>query len=176
MKSCKYYYKGKLIGNILELDDFLLSKQKYYSKYGDMVFQRVNMRAVDILNKARAENERAAKEWNKAKRSYAGEEELIKLNRPFVGVTEFLSGQRNSIDNKLYFPEFKEEEYWSRRFNAWTNAKKATLSDNSDGFTQDEIDLFFDGDETKITAIPLGNPDEWKDSKGQFKPDFGTDE
>lgn len=176
MKSCKYYYKGKLIGNILELDDFLLTKQKYYSKYGDLVFKRVNVHAVDILKQAQKDNELIVRAWNTEKRSYAGEEELIKLKRPLVGVTEFLSGQRNSIDNKLYFPEFKEEEYWSRRYNAWTNAKKAKFSDHSDGFTQDEIDIFFEGDETKITAIPLGNPDEWKDPSGNFKPNFGTDE
>jgi hypothetical protein len=135
MKSCKYYYKGKLIGNILELDDFLLAKHKYYSKYGDLVFKKVNIHAIDILNKAFKDNEKIIKAWNTEKRSYVGEEELIKLKRPLVGVTEFLSGQRNSIDNKLYFPEFNEGEYWSRRFNAWTNAKKAELDDHSDGFT-----------------------------------------
>ena len=80
MKSCIYYYKGKLIGNILELDDFLLSKQKYYSKYGDLVFQRVNLHAVDILKRSESENKSAVRAWNISKREYAGDEELNCIN------------------------------------------------------------------------------------------------
>lgn len=162
---------------MLELDDFLLSREKYYSKYGDMVFyEKVNLQAVDVLNEARIKNEKEAKAWNEAKKAYAGDEELIKLNRPFVGVTEFLSGQRNTLTGELYFPEFRENEYWDHRYNAWTNAKKATKKDNSDGFTQDEIDLFFNGKESEITAIPLGDPNTWKNSKGEYIENFGSDE
>jgi hypothetical protein len=39
MKHCSYYYKGRYIGNIKALDNFLLEKKKYESKLGDMVFQ-----------------------------------------------------------------------------------------------------------------------------------------
>lgn len=175
MKSCKYYYKDRLIGDVIKLDDFLISKQKYHSKYGDLVFQ-TNAHALDILKKSSEKFEDAIKAWNVAKKQYADDEELILLHRPFVGVTEFLSGQRNSITNNLYFPEFRKGDYWSERFYAWTKGKKATLSNNSDGFTQDEIDLFFDGDESKIVSIELGNPSTWKDTSGEFLDDFGNDE
>jgi hypothetical protein len=36
--NCVYYYKDKLIGDIIKLDDFLISQHKYYSKFGDKVF------------------------------------------------------------------------------------------------------------------------------------------
>jgi hypothetical protein len=92
-------------------------------------------------------------------------EEYIQYNRPFIGVSEFLSGQRNE-NGDLYFPEFIENEYWSRRYKQW-----------ADGiYTDDEIELFFEGDKDKVTKIPLGNEREWKDSEGEFRPDFGSDE
>ena len=175
MKSCTYYYKGRKIGNILELDDFLLSRQQYYSIYGDRVFQ-INPNAVKILDDAKRANEKEAKDWANSKKAYAGDEELIKLNRPLIGVTEFLSGQTNTLTGTLYFPEFRENDYWANRYHAWANGKKATLSDNSDGFTQDEIDLFFDGDESKIVAIPLGNYKSWKKSENEYNENFGSTE
>jgi hypothetical protein len=111
------------------------------------------------------------------------DEELVKLKRPLVGLTEFLSGQTDA-NGRLYFPEFDEGEYWSRRFYAWTSGKKAEEPNGSDGFTEAEIELFFDGGKSPLTMIPLGNDREWKNSDGTFKIDpadktrvkFGTDE
>jgi hypothetical protein len=111
------------------------------------------------------------------------DEELVKLKRPLVGLTEFLSGQTDA-NGRLYFPEFDEGQYWSRRFYAWTTGKKAVEPNGSDGFTEAEIELFFNGDESLITAVPLGNDKEWKNPDGSFKLDpsdknrvkFGTDE
>lgn len=189
MKSCNYYYKGKLIGDIIKLDDFLLSKQKYLSKVSDQIFQQVYGLTPEVINiknkldKAQQDNLKEIKEWNQAKKQIINDEELVKLKRPSVGLTEFLSGQRD-INGQLYFPEFDEGEYWSRRFYAWTQGKKATEPNGSDGFTEAEIELFFNGDESQITAIPLGNDKEWRDSEGKFKIDsnnkdrvkFGSDE
>jgi hypothetical protein len=36
--GCVYYYKNHKFNSELELDNFLLSKDKYFSKYGDIVF------------------------------------------------------------------------------------------------------------------------------------------
>jgi hypothetical protein len=71
---------------------------------------------------------------------------MLKLKRPYVGVSEFLSGQHNE-EGHLYFPEFIEGEYWSRRFIRW----------GVKDFTDDEIELFFDGDKDKAVEIPVGN-------------------
>lgn len=190
MKSCNYFYKGKLIGDIIKLDDFLLSGEKYYAGMSDQVFQRQYtkddekvQKVTNTLNKAKRDNLEVIKKWSEAKKQMINDEELIKLKRPLVGVTEFLSGQTDS-NGKLYFPEFDEGQYWSRRFYAWTSGKRALEPNGSDGFTQAEIDLFFDSDESKITAVPLGNDRDWKNADGTFKADpdnrdrvkFGTDE
>nr|DAT46443.1 MAG TPA: hypothetical protein [Caudoviricetes sp.]DAU59265.1 MAG TPA: hypothetical protein [Crassvirales sp.] len=37
---CKYIYKGHTFESEVELDDFLLEKRKYESKYGDLVFSK----------------------------------------------------------------------------------------------------------------------------------------
>ena len=62
MKSCNYFYKGRLIGDIIALDDFLLTNQKYYANVSDRVFQeartidsaKVN-RISETLKKAKKE-------------------------------------------------------------------------------------------------------------------------
>jgi len=38
--ACVYEYKGHRFNNELELNDFLLEKENYLSKYGDIVFER----------------------------------------------------------------------------------------------------------------------------------------
>lgn len=181
MKSCRYFYKGRLIGDILKLDDFLLSNQKYYANVSDNVFQqqaidtaKVN-RVSDLLKKAKKDNLDKIKAWSEAKKQMINDEELVRLKRPLVGLTEFLSGQTDA-NGKLYFPEFDEGQYWSRRFYAWTTGKKALEPNGSDGFTEAEIELFFNGDESLIAAVPLGNDREWKNSDGSFKAEFGTSE
>ena len=38
MKYCSYFYKGRKIGDIKALDDFLLEKKRFEPILGDMVF------------------------------------------------------------------------------------------------------------------------------------------
>ena len=37
---------------------------------------------------------------------------------PYIGVNKFLSGLTNEA-GELLFTEFREEDYWSRRFSNW---------------------------------------------------------
>jgi len=41
---------------------------------------------------------------------------------PYIGVTSFLSGLKNS-KGELLFPEFREKEYWEREFQNWETGK-----------------------------------------------------
>ena len=174
MKSCNYYYKGHLIGDVRQLDDFLLEKQKFEPELGDMVFQLTTpqLEAQSRLKLARREKDELDKAYNKAKEEArkaglygADEEAMLKMERPYVGVSEFLSGQRN-FEGKLYFPEFIAQNYWSERYYEWSKGN----------FTDDEIELFFEGDKSKIVAIPIGNTNDWRDENGIFKEKFGTEE
>ena len=170
MKYCTYTYKGRKIGDVKALNDFLLEKKPYENSLGDMVFQRNprQLAAIDKLRKAALEKVALEKAYKKAKdnaKQYGIDEEaMLKMERPYVGVSEFLSGQRNA-EGKLYFPEFVPKEYWSRRFHEWAKGN----------FTDDEIELFFDNDKSKIVPIPLGNVQDWKENR-ELKEEFGTDE
>lgn len=173
MKYCNYFYKGRKIGDIKALDDFLLEKKRFEPILGDMVFSHSTRQAAAM---ARAEaaskekddlDERYRKAKAKATQYGIDEEAMLIMERPYVGVSEFLSGQRNE-QGKLYFPEFVAKNYWSNRFYEWAKGP--------DKFTDDEINLFFDGDRSKAVAIPLGNDQDWKDSNGELKEEFGTDE
>jgi hypothetical protein len=62
-----------------------------------------------------------------------------------MGVNEFLEGLRNSND-KLFYPEFVDFEYWSRRYLAWEEGD----------YTDDELELFgfTKGNAPKIDVHP----------------------
>lgn len=173
MKHCSYFYKGKEIGDVKALDDFLLEKQKWESTLGDLIFQYTpNQLAIQsIIKKVNKLQEKLNKEYAKAKQNARmkaalygeSEEEVLRMERPYVGVSEFLCGQVNN-KGKLYFPEFIPSNYWSNRYYAWSKGE----------FTNDEKELFFNND--NITNVPLGNTSDWRNSDGVLKDDFGTEE
>ena len=168
--NCRYKYKGHDIGTVEQLNDFLLEKHPHISKLGDKVFQRTarQLAAQKRLDKSQEKIEELQKRYGEAKLvadSVIDGEEYMKAHRPYVGVSEFLKGQRNK-DGKLYFPEFISGEYWANRYMEWDKGN----------FTDDEISLFFDGDESKVVAIPVVNYNNWRDSKGVIKEEFGSDE
>lgn len=150
--SCVYLYKGHTFNSEEALNDFLIEKSALYSKYGDIVFERstIHSHVLDILDKAGADSQELRDRYNKAKESYYDGETSKELELPFVGVNKFLSGLRNS-ENKLLFPEFIENEYWSRRRIAWESAD----------FTDDEKELFFD-DPKNIKAIKKSEADHFQ--------------
>ena len=171
--NCLYTYKGHLIGDVRQLDDFLISKQKYYSKYGDLVFE-IDPSTREKINKVKHDSDELQEKLREAKREYVNDEEMLKLKRPYVGVLECLSGTKNPVTGKYFFMEYRKNAYWQKRFHAWTLGKKSVNSDHNDGFTQDEIELFFNGDESKIKPVELGNPNDWPTDESDVE--FGTEE
>ena len=107
--NCRYKYKGHDIGTVEQLNDFLLEKHPYISKLGDKVFQRTarQLAAQKRLDKSQEKIEELQRRYGEAKlvadRVIDGEE-YMKAHRPYVGVSEFLKGQRNK-DGKLYYDE-----------------------------------------------------------------------
>ena len=168
--NCRYKYKGHDIGTVEQLNDFLLEKHPHISKLGDKVFQRTarQLAAQKRLDKSQEKINELQKQYGEAKLvadSIIDGEEYLKAHRPYVGVSEFLKGQRNE-KGVLYFPEFISGEYWSNRYMDWDKGK----------FTDDEINLFFNGDKDAVTPIAVGNYNDWRDAKGVIKDDFGTNE
>lgn len=167
--SCSYTYKGHAIGNIRQLDDFLLSRKIFESTLGDVVFsknstkQLASMNKINIINK---DAEDLGKRYAEAKANaqVIDGEEVLKATRPYVGVSEFMSGLRND-QGKLWFPEFTTE-YWANQYINWSNGN----------YTQDEKNVFFNGDESKVYSLELGNQKEWRNLDGSLKDTFGSAE
>lgn len=164
--KCTYNYKGKQFQSIQQLDDFLLEKQIYESKYGDLVFSMTERQLsaqnrIDSINK---EAEELNKKYAEAKKnaSFIDSEEILKMTRPYVGVSEFLMDQRND-EGKLWIPTFTTE-YWAKQYLNWSQGI----------YSEDEKEAFFDGDDSKVQPVELGNQGDWRKADGSLKDDFGT--
>ena len=164
--KCRYIYKGQVFESEAALDDFLIEKRKYESKFGDLVFHREApfLRAKDIIEnkilKDSSNMERLMQEARLRAGSFDGDE-ILEFKAPYIGVTKFLSGLE--VDGELLFPEFRIEEYWRRRVESWTKPLESGEK-LEDRFTKDEIDIFFEGDtfEEKLSKARLLNQDESK--------------
>ncbi len=135
--ACKYYYKGHEFQTESELDDFLLEKRPYESTLGDLVFSRtsaqlhVAQQLSTIAKDAHALRKKYKEMLDSGKAIYNEDGEIALEDPPYIGVNKFLSGLKNS-EGQLLFPEFREEEYWSRRYSNWKIGS----------FTKDEIAEF----------------------------------
>ena len=128
--ACVYYYKGKLIGDELQLNDFLIERRKFHSKYGDVVFKRTNkanevIRIIDetIIPESGSWKAKMDEMWRNGGRLYDedGDKVIVydKEHPPFVGVNKYVDRYGENEGNRLN-AEFKPEEYWSRMYDRWT--------------------------------------------------------
>ena len=149
--ACRYIYKGHEFSSEIAFDDFLIENQKFESILGDIVFSQSSKKntvesILNTISKDAKQMEQVYKEWrkqNKIKYGENGEENFD--NPPYIGVNKFLSGYTNE-DGELLFPEFREDEYWNRRFIAWKNGE----------YTETELEEF---------NIDSQNPSKILDSK-----------
>ena len=119
--TCRYNYKGHIFNSEAELDDFLLERDKYLSKYGDMVFSMTTQQnaSYDLIDKASKRALDRKQKWETEKERYTEDGIRREYKVPYMGVNEFLDGLTNT-DDKLFFPEFIEHNYWTKRFIAWS--------------------------------------------------------
>lgn len=143
--SCIYEYKGHKFKNEFELTDFLLETQQYESKYGDLVFELSNatLKTKDQVEKLAKESKELKKILDESVKTYGDGEIQEQLKRPYCGVTQFLSGLRNSKGD-LFTPEFTDKYWTDQRYPAWKNGD----------FTDDEVETFFDSPDQ---AKPITN-------------------
>lgn len=135
--ACIYIYKGHKFNSELELDDFLLEKRQYESTLGDIVFSRTQAQnnvssVLSVIAKDSVELQKKYKEWQKQNKITYNEDGDESFEQPpYIGVNKFLSGLTNEA-GKLLFPEFREEEYWNRRYSNWKLGQ----------FTESELEEF----------------------------------
>lgn len=148
--GCVYNYKGKLFNSELELDDFLLDRKDLLNKYSDIIFNRTPQ-----LNTKRILDERyipleVLRKQEKSDTTQAKALQSALLDNPntgvyqnYIGVTEFLS-HFTTGENKLLFPEFRENEYWAVRKKYWSSYRGENVNEY---FTPEEIEAIFGNNE-----------------------------
>ncbi len=122
--ACIYKYKGHTFNSELELDDFILEKLPFEPTMGDLVFsmteQQLNVSSQ--LSKIAKDSHELVRKYqemlNNNKVLYNEDGEMALEDPPYIGVNKFLSGLKNE-SGELLFPEFREEEYWTRRYANW---------------------------------------------------------
>ena len=159
--ACVYYYKGHKFDSELLLDTFLLTKEKYYSKYGDQVFsaETSHFEQVDKLEKNIANNTTLYNEYKELLRR--GDMLTDPDGDPYIrdganyfrytGATKFLGGHKKRHKDEYYYPYFIEKEYFDRRIEDWAqgnfnDTEKEVLFNNDPNAihkidTQQEIDI-----------------------------------
>lgn len=120
--ACIYNYKGHIFSSELELDDFLIEREKYVSILGDIAFSS-SIRQNDVhskLLKIKEQCEKLKEEYNKyrhSKASYDEDGSEILDVPPYIGVNKYIAQPRPNGDR--WVREFKDKEYWSRSFENW---------------------------------------------------------
>lgn len=131
--ACVYYYKGRLIGDELQLNDFLIERRQFHSKYGDVVFQRSNkanqvIKVIDesIVPESGSWKAKMDEMWRRGGRlyDYDGEKVVVydREHPPFIGVNKYVDKYGAESGERLN-AEFIPEEYWTRMFDRWNHGQ-----------------------------------------------------
>lgn len=180
--ACLYYYKGNLIGNEIQLNDFLIERKQFHSKYGDVVFKRsitankvASVIDKDIIPESARWKSIYDEMWKNGQYLYDDDgEKLIvydKEHPPFIGVNKYID-RFGADDNNRITAEFIPKEFWARMFEKW----------NQGDFSNDELVEIIQqvtGEDPKTVPGPLTNEtlNTWKkaiESKWKAQGEIGT--
>lgn len=147
--GCIYIYKGNKFNSELELDDFLLLKKPFEPEYGDLVFSLSNIQMAydqklkEIRQKLR-ELDRKYEEWIRNNQFEVGEDgETSIVAPPYIGVNKFLANHR-TLEGGQLIPEFRPDEYWTRRFDDWKQGKFNDIEIQEFGLDQNNLPTITD--------------------------------
>lgn len=127
--ACLYYYKDRLIGDEIQLNDFLIERKQFHSKYGDVVFQRSTtanqvIKTVDdsIIPESGKWKFKMDEMWRNGGYLYDEDGDKVvvydKEHPPFIGVNKYID-KFGEHDNQRLTAEFKPEEFWPKMFKLW---------------------------------------------------------
>lgn len=154
--ACVYYYKGHKFDSEIELDNFLITKEKFYSKFGDIVFDADQRQLTEIqkLEQLKIQNQKLFDEYRNLSNGFEvyydelGDRYIKdKLDNKYEGVNKFLSKHKQAGSNDYYFPYFDLSEY----FDGQDSRRRHWVAGE---FNDVEIDEFFEGDPDKIQPLP----------------------
>lgn len=147
--ECKYFYQGRKIGNIKELNSFLSSQYPHIKGMSDVVFSRLSdfsKPQQQFSLGLKGPMEHAARLHRVDKETIAVDGEALEIYDGIgIGTSQFLTEYVNP-EGKIITPYFDRNQYWTRRIIAWDKANKLrTLRSNGEvleeGYTQEEVDL-----------------------------------
>ena len=118
--ACNYFYKGILIGDEFQLNDFLINnKYLFDNSQSDIVFQKTKeqQRTEKRFFQHIEENTKRTKKIKPAINTIDGEVEY-EVETPYIGVTTFLESFKAWDDSPL-FPIFVDDNYWFNKRNQW---------------------------------------------------------
>lgn len=158
--ACLYYYKGRLIGNEIQLNDFLIERKQFHSKYGDVAFERSNVankviQTIDdsIIPDSGKWKFKMDEMWRSQDRKYYdddGEKVIIYDSKhpPFVGVNKYIDQFCGEDGKDRLTAEFRPNEFWPRMFDRWNQG---------DFSNQDLVDIIkqVTGDDPETIQRPL---------------------
>lgn len=180
--ECVYYYKGKLIGNEIQLNDFLIERRQLHSKYGDVVFERSILanqviKTVDetIVPESSKWKSKMDELWKNGGKLYDDDGEKLVIydekHPPFIGVNKYID-KFGSENNDRLNAEFKPEEFWLRMFKRWNDGNFEN---------EDLVNIIKEvtGDDPKSVNRPIEQTtlDTWRkaiESKWKAQGEIGT--
>lgn len=186
--ACVYYYKGNLIGNELQLNDFLIERKQFHTKYGDVVFKRSNkanqvIQIIDekIIPESQTWKFKMDEMWKNGGRLYDDDGEKVIIydqkHPPFIGVNKYVD-RFGAETNERLNAEFKPEEYWTRMFDRWTKGQFTTENAANPNEIVDIIKQVTGEDPTTIPGPLTKNTMEgWRkiiESKWRAQGEIGT--
>lgn len=142
--GCIYIFNGHKFNSELELDTFLLEKKKHFDTLGDIVFS-INALQSQVLNKLNTINKNSTqlqekyRELLKNKPKYSEDGDIDVEDPPYIGVNRYLSNV--VIDSKRLYPEFRDEEYWSRQYENWSKGIYTDVQEEVFGIQQGQVTL-----------------------------------
>ena len=127
--ACLYYYKDRLIGDEIQLNDFLIERKQFHSKYGDVVFQRSTtanqvIKTIDdsIIPESGKWKFKMDEMWRNGGYLYDEDGDKVVIydreHPPFIGVNKYID-KFGEHDNQRLTAEFKPEEFWPKMFKLW---------------------------------------------------------
>lgn len=166
--SCLYYFNNTLIGDVNDLNKFLLFKFPNYKELGDYVFSLTD--AQNTINQAlRQVSEKTAtlkrlKDSNIGKNNLGVDGEIYDTYEAnyAVGTLKFCSLYRK-FNGEVISPYFDENAYWTQRINTWSEKNTlrklfadGSVSQENEGFTEEEAMVYHELNGEQIDPSDLG--------------------
>ena len=160
--ACNYFYKGILIGDEFQLNDFLIRNKDLFDKdYSDTVFQKdlsedtPKGRTIKRFLNHIEENKKLQRDTKikKSNNTIDGEVE-DSVEKPYIGVTTFLESFKAWDDSPL-FPIFVDENYWHNKMNQWKDGLFADVEETILLGTQENNEQFTQNGNTYIKGKPI---------------------